>query len=170
MRNFAYGYTDRNFGPARSTAGRPAPPLLYHKPQALSIGNLHKKRELFSSLSRFGLLCKQFEIVYHRLHKRRGQQVQEFHPLRGHSIRNLRFHNKDIQFSFLFLLRFIIVFARGGPVGVCVADFHFLIVVPVVARTFNTAHFIHPQIISSNLMRYSSFHILMISCSNSGFS
>lgn len=43
MKNFAYGYTDREIGPGRPTPARPAPPLLYHKPQALSIGILHKK-------------------------------------------------------------------------------------------------------------------------------
>ena len=79
-------------------------------------------------------------------------------------------HFQLIAFIIKLLLWFVIVFAGGGPVRVCVADFHFLVVIPVVARTFNTPHFIHPQIISSNLMRYSSFHILMISCSNSGFS
>ena len=42
-KNFAYGYTDREIGPGRPTPARPAPPLLYHKPQALSIGILHKK-------------------------------------------------------------------------------------------------------------------------------
>ena len=43
MKNFAYGYTDREIGPGRPTPARPIPPLLYHKPQALSIGILHKK-------------------------------------------------------------------------------------------------------------------------------
>ena len=42
IKNFAYGYTDREIGPGRPTPARPAPPLLYHKPQALSIGILHK--------------------------------------------------------------------------------------------------------------------------------
>ena len=43
IKNFAYGCTDREIGPGRPTPARPTPPLLYHKPQALSIGNLHKK-------------------------------------------------------------------------------------------------------------------------------
>lgn len=42
MKNFAYGYTDREIGSRRPTSSRPAPPLLYHKPQTLSIGILHK--------------------------------------------------------------------------------------------------------------------------------
>ena len=73
MKNFAYGYTDREIGPGRPTPARPAPPLLYHKPQALSIGILQKKREIFNSLFKFDLQYKQFEIVYHRLRKRRAQ-------------------------------------------------------------------------------------------------
>ena len=49
-KNFAYGYTDREIGPGRPTPARPAPSLLYHKPQALSIGILHKNWERFYPL------------------------------------------------------------------------------------------------------------------------
>ena len=62
--------------------------------------------------------------------------------------------------SFFFLLWFIIVFAGSRPVGVCVANIHFLVVIPVVVRTFNTPHFVSLSL--SVIIRYYIFGIKSI--------
>ena len=126
IRNFAYGYTDRDFGPGRPTPARPAPPLLYHKPQALSIGILHKK---FGQI----FLPENFNhnLRNHHLHPtlmRNHHNHEMGLPAYTYKAED-RLCSKDNpnhlqgndNVSFFFLLRFVVVFIGNGSIRVCLS-------------------------------------------------
>lgn len=166
MRNFAYGYTDREIGPGRPTPARPTPPLLYHKPQALSIGNLHKKKfgQIFLPENfNHNLRNHHLHPTSMRNHRNRGMGLPAYTYKaedRLCSKDNPNHLQGNDNVSFFFLLGFIIVFTRGGPVGVSMADFHLHVVIPVVVWTFNTPHFVSLSL--SVIIRYYIFGIKSI--------
>ena len=165
MKNFAYGYTDREIGPGRPTPARPAPPLLYHKPQVLSIGILYKKFGQIFLPENFNHNLRNHHLhpTSMRNHRNRGMGLPAYTYKaedRLCSKDNPNHLQGNDNVSFFFFLRFIIVFAGGGPVGVSMADFHLHVVIPVVVWTFNTPHFVSLSL--SVIIRYYIFGIKSI--------
>ena len=111
----------------RDVPPRPVdPPLLYHKPQALSIGILHKKSGQIFLPENFNHNLRNHHLhpTSMRNHRNRGMGLPAYTYKaedRLCSKDNPNHLQGNDNVSFFFLLRFVVVFI----IRICVADFPF---------------------------------------------